>query len=645
MAAPEPVETDLTRNLGPGRRLGVVVGIDKYLDQSIPTLASATRDASAMAKLLEQEGRFDDVRILLDAAATRDNVVDHLTRFLNATEPADTVVVFFACHGYDEHLLLYNSVPGSIFATALRMRDLHEVFSNSRAQKVLLVLDVCFSGAVGGRTIPNPESPPPTARIEAQVDAVGSAPGRAILTACKAEELAAEDASGGHFTKCLVEGVRGGSADLSRDHVIELTELYSYLAVAVPNLTHDRQHPVLKANLAGPFPLFLVPEPEPAREPAMLAFIGLHGGVGKSTFVNRGADLVARTVPEARVLLVDLDFGTRQTTLLRAGVDLSCRTMFEYIRDRSDDFDGAMDVTHTVGRSDPIAQRNPLKRSYAETGQVYLIPANRAEEPDFHTIKQIDPADLLRMIEGIVTATVERYGISHVFFDCEAKVDYPSTAAAAHLSKHLFLIGFNQPQDWQQHGAYRAIIRSFYPSFAPEKVHLILNRVPARTHVPIEVFATVPDVGEFGHPEDTMNPFTIRDVLLDDVLFAVFKKALDLETAEVAKKTRVLPEPWLEVLEQVPELERRRSLRIYRAVSRFRVVKVLVIGLTSLVTLGVAIPFWARYGRLTSTLRSLRKGGADWIFQVVEETTSIRRNALNELVAWSRKLSAKGGAT
>src|SRR5206468_1763431 len=110
------------------------------------------------------------------------------------------------------------------------------------------------------------------------------------------------------------------------------------------------------------------------------------------------------------------------------------RTMFEYIRDRSDDFDGAMDVTQTVGRSDPIAQRNPLKQSYAETGRVYLVPANKAEEPDYQTIQQLDPAHLLRMIEGIVHAAVERYGISHVFFDCEAKVGYPPTATAAHLS-------------------------------------------------------------------------------------------------------------------------------------------------------------------------------------------------------------------
>jgi len=54
----------------------------------------------------------------------------------------------------------------------------------------------------------------------------------------------------GFFTYYLLEGLRGG-ADLDRDNLIDIDEIYRYLNKWVPDKTNGTQHPVKKGVAEG----------------------------------------------------------------------------------------------------------------------------------------------------------------------------------------------------------------------------------------------------------------------------------------------------------------------------------------------------------------------------------------------------------
>ena len=83
--------------------------------------------------------------------------------------------------------------------------------------------------------------------------------GRAIVTASRTSEVSIELPELGHgiFTYYLVNGLKG-AADLNRDGIISLQELYEYVEQQVSAKSRavgGNQHPVMKGELEGVLPL------------------------------------------------------------------------------------------------------------------------------------------------------------------------------------------------------------------------------------------------------------------------------------------------------------------------------------------------------------------------------------------------------
>src|SRR5207249_2436076 len=80
-----------------GKSWALVVGIDSYRDA--PALNYAVADANAIASVLPGLG-FEDVRVLLDADATKANIERAIYVDLKSKmQPDDRLFVFFAGHG------------------------------------------------------------------------------------------------------------------------------------------------------------------------------------------------------------------------------------------------------------------------------------------------------------------------------------------------------------------------------------------------------------------------------------------------------------------------------------------------------------------------------------------------------------------
>src|SRR5215469_8428362 len=88
-----------------GRRLGLIIGVNKYQDAAFRPLKFAETDARALAQWLvnAQGGKWSpaDVQLILGAQATSELVGSLITQVcVNVARPDDVVVIYFAGHAF-----------------------------------------------------------------------------------------------------------------------------------------------------------------------------------------------------------------------------------------------------------------------------------------------------------------------------------------------------------------------------------------------------------------------------------------------------------------------------------------------------------------------------------------------------------------
>lgn len=624
-----------------GRRYALVVGIDEYDDDSIASLQGAVRDARAIHDLLvdPEVGGFDRVWVLENEQATLSAIKTHLDRHMRAAadQISDTVVVYFAGHGYSNYILAHDTHRDSLFATALPMADIAYVFDLLPSNKMLVLLDTCFSGQAGGRTIPHSEAVDPRQIASGLGTMAGH--GRLIIAAAGAAEIALEDADGGVFTRCLIDGVTSGSADLNGDGLIDIHELQGYLLATVAERTGNAQNALSKGELARPFPLFRVKRLPAA--PPVLTFIGTQGGVGKTMLVNRTADLLARSQPDSTILLIDLDLQTANTTILRTRPKpIPCTTVYEYVTTGTAELESLIDVTHTVGRSDPIARKNTSRPVYDGDSRVLLLPGVQPRSPTFLGIKDIAPHDFREVVRGLIEQAVDRFSVSHVILDCEAKIDIPYTATAAVLADHLFVVGRDEPASWDQFDAYLDYVREHFPRYTSPATHHVLNKLRPGAQPSVDVTMAIPDVAEYGDPfADRLDVATVRDALLDQYVLAMLAKASVIDGRRDRLGHGVLPPGWRFLLDYAPEVATTK-LRPYRWVVARAWARWPLMVLSSAVTAGIAYArYWQPRRERLAALQGLVNEGEVWIVRSLE--TKQGRTRLSDIARWFTKMSQK----
>ncbi|MCP4298746.1 MAG: hypothetical protein GY786_24450, partial [Proteobacteria bacterium] len=112
--------------------------------------------------------------------------------------------------------------------------------------------DSCYSGASGGRTIN--VSGIRASLSDTFLDRIASGKGTVIITASGANEVSMESDEFEHgiFTYFLLEGLKG-KADIDRDGLITVDELYRFVSDNVVRASGQEQHPVKKGRVEGRF--------------------------------------------------------------------------------------------------------------------------------------------------------------------------------------------------------------------------------------------------------------------------------------------------------------------------------------------------------------------------------------------------------
>jgi len=242
----------------------VIIGINDY--PNVRKLKFAVNDAKAFYDHLVSHNYIpaENVTLLLDGEAKlsklRSTLGTHLKRKAGKD---DMVIIYFAGHGSTEkdvmspdgdglekYLLPYDADPKDLYASALPMREISHIFNRVQSERLVFLADSCYSGASGGRTIGIAGTRSNIS--ENFLDRVASGKGRVIITASGSNEVSAEneDLQHGVFTYYLIEGLQG-KADMDKDGLITVDEVYRYVSEQVPRATGQEQHPVKKGTVEG----------------------------------------------------------------------------------------------------------------------------------------------------------------------------------------------------------------------------------------------------------------------------------------------------------------------------------------------------------------------------------------------------------
>lgn len=219
-----------------GNKWALVIGISNFKDPAI-NLKYAAKDATDFANFLVKNEHFksDHVRLLTDQKATRQNIVDALSDkgFASKAEKKDLMVIYFSSHGgkpmHDagvNFVVPYDGNFRNLLTAGIPMEWLSQIVKEQvPCQRVVLVLDVCHSGAAAidassaERSISNSESDAEEGdggkdlayrRLNFDASRISAPHGQFVLCSSQANQRSWESKNYNNsvFTHWLMEGLK-----------------------------------------------------------------------------------------------------------------------------------------------------------------------------------------------------------------------------------------------------------------------------------------------------------------------------------------------------------------------------------------------------------------------------------------------------
>ena len=226
----------------------LAVGVSKYQNQSIQ-LAFAAKDATDFSNVFKlQENqlyRKVEVKLLTDANAKRDDILDGLEWIRREMTARDVGVVFMAGHGINDsdgvyYYLPQDTDPDRLKRTGVIFTEIRNTLA-SLPGKALFFVDTCHSGNVLGTGRRGMGSD-----LTSVVNELSSAENGVVVFAASTGRQSAQESpewGNGAFTRAVVEGM-SGKADVGRTGRVTHKMLDLYVSERVKALTRGTQSPV-----------------------------------------------------------------------------------------------------------------------------------------------------------------------------------------------------------------------------------------------------------------------------------------------------------------------------------------------------------------------------------------------------------------
>lgn len=219
----------------------VTVGINRYRNPAL-NLNYGVPDARGIRDYYRQRGLkvFREVRMyeFVDDEATADNLEEQLAA-LKDTRAEDVVVIYLAGHGetaaddwyFVPYELLYPNRPRDLKRQGVSSQTLMNAIAAIPAQRVMVLLDACKSGAALARFKGFEDRKP--LRMLARLAGIH------VMAATGKDQLATELSELGHglFTYTLLEGLNGKADTEPRDGEVTVREVMDLSREWMPDLT------------------------------------------------------------------------------------------------------------------------------------------------------------------------------------------------------------------------------------------------------------------------------------------------------------------------------------------------------------------------------------------------------------------------
>lgn len=210
------------------RRHAVLVGNSSYpLDDSLNDLRCPARDVEGLRRALESAAvGFEAVTVVRDQP--HHLVQRQIHQTLKRAHRDEFVLIYFSGHGKLDaanrlHLCCCDTEAGALEATAVPVQSIKNYIDVAATRQVALVLDCCFSGAVGGVFAKS--------GVDDQLQQLSGGRGIFVVAASTSTQVAIEKDLDDYslFTKHLIAGIESGAADVNGNGLITMDELYAYV--------------------------------------------------------------------------------------------------------------------------------------------------------------------------------------------------------------------------------------------------------------------------------------------------------------------------------------------------------------------------------------------------------------------------------
>lgn len=179
-------------NISKGNNYILAIAIDKYKHEQIPDLHNAVNDASSIIETLLHKYDYKEAHLttLYNEAANWKGIYNALERLRKEVRPIDTVLVYFAGHGYyEEEAQIGHLIPQNVkdISDYITHSEFKERIATLNTLHTLLIVDSCFSGNLfsNARSIRTSDAP-----IESHAKEAYRKPSRWCIAAGGIEEVA-----------------------------------------------------------------------------------------------------------------------------------------------------------------------------------------------------------------------------------------------------------------------------------------------------------------------------------------------------------------------------------------------------------------------------------------------------------------------
>ena len=241
----------------------LAVGVNKYRDRSL-WLNYAVPDATSIADQFRsvKGNLYQSINVtsIFDGDVTANGISSAFNSLASKVGADDVFIFYLSGHGTTHTDGDYYFIPvdfrfrnaQSVPETAISKHFITENLSKIKAQKSLVMLDTCNSGAfisTGARGMAE----------KTAIDRLSRATGQATIAASSDTQSAMEGYEGhGIFTYVILEGL-SGKADTNKDGYVSLSELSAYAEEKVPDYSYAKwgyeQYPQVDLRKQSNFPL------------------------------------------------------------------------------------------------------------------------------------------------------------------------------------------------------------------------------------------------------------------------------------------------------------------------------------------------------------------------------------------------------